>query len=99
MKNYRNYLKNCVPAILLFALSASPAAAQIFFGTPNIETGLNSKSVTFQGQTFVNQGLVGAGRVAANARDFNGDTLGSFSGMALDLSSWRKKSNGYSAIL
>lgn len=99
MKNYRNYLKNCVPAVLLLALSASPVAAQNFFGTQNIETGLNSKSVTFQGQIFVNQGLVGAGRVAATARDFHGDSLGSFSGMAIDLSTWRKTSNGYSAIL
>ena len=40
-------------------------------------------SVTFQGRRFVNHGLVAVGRLDAATRDFKGDTLGSFSGMAL----------------
>ncbi|AYV46788.1 hypothetical protein CFHF_02580 [Caulobacter flavus] len=48
--------------------------------------------VTFQGRTFVNHGLVAVGRLDAAARDFKGDTLGSFSGMALR--SWRRLPDG-----
>ena len=40
-------------------------------------------AVAFQGKTFVNHGLVAVGRLDAATRDFKGDTLGSFSGMAL----------------
>ena len=34
------------------------------------------------------------GRLSAATRDFAGETLGSFSGMALDLASWRRNANG-----
>ncbi|KQV57626.1 MULTISPECIES: esterase-like activity of phytase family protein [unclassified Caulobacter] len=50
------------------------------------------ETVAFQGQTFVNHGLVAVGRLDAATRDFKGDTLGSFSGMALR--SWRRLTNG-----
>jgi hypothetical protein len=49
-------------------------------------------SVAFQGRTFVNHGLVAVGRLGAATRDFKGDTLGSFSGMALR--SWRRLADG-----
>ena len=51
-------------------------------------------SVTLNGETFVNHGLVGVGRLGAATRDFKNDTLGSFSGMALDLASWRRLADG-----
>ena len=51
-------------------------------------------SATLGGQTFVNQGLVGAGRLDANTLDFRGETLGSFSGMAMDLTKWRRNADG-----
>jgi len=50
------------------------------------------ETVTLNGQTFINHGLVGAGHLSAAMRDFAGDTLGSFSGMALR--SWEKHSDG-----
>jgi hypothetical protein len=50
------------------------------------------ETVTFQGKTFVNHGLVAVGRLDGAARDFKGDTLGSFSGMALR--SWRRLPDG-----
>src|SRR5262249_6510449 len=61
----------------------------------------SAQSVVFQGQTFVNKGLVGVARVPSNARDQFGDTLGGFgSGMAMDLRSWHKNRDGsYSGIL
>jgi hypothetical protein len=60
-----------------------------------------AQPVVFQGQTFVNKGLVGVARVPSNARDQFGDTLGGFgSAMAMDLRSWRKDRNGnYSGTL
>jgi len=53
------------------------------------------QSVTFQGATFVNWGLVGVGRVPSNATDQFGETLGGFgSGMAMDLQNWHKNGDG-----
>ncbi|CAN5578060.1 esterase-like activity of phytase family protein [soil metagenome] len=49
-------------------------------------------SVSVAGRTFVNHGLVAVGRLDAATRDFQGDTLGSFSGMALR--SWRRLADG-----
>lgn len=73
-------------------LSSSAFAASDRYLTPNTS---NPTTVTFQGQTFVNQGLVGAGRVRSNLLDFRGETLGSFSGMAAIRELWRKDGNSY----
>jgi hypothetical protein len=55
----------------------------------------SAQPVTFQGQTFVNKGLVGVARVPSNAIDQFGDTLGGFgSGMAMDLESWHRNRDG-----
>ncbi|MFZ4605523.1 MAG: esterase-like activity of phytase family protein [Caulobacter sp.] len=83
---------------LLIATGAHAQSAT--YTTPNITTAAGATSVTFRGYTFVNQGLIGVGRVSATGRDFANETLGSFSGMAMDLSSWRRNSNGsYSGSL
>ena len=49
-------------------------------------------SVTLNGQSFINHGLVGAGHLSAATRDFAGDTLGSFSSMALR--DWKRQADG-----
>jgi hypothetical protein len=55
----------------------------------------SAQSVNFQGQTFVNKGLVGVARVPSNAVDQFGETLGGFgSGMAMDLESWHRNRDG-----
>ena len=55
----------------------------------------SAQSVVFEGQTFVNKGLVGVARVPSNAVDQFGETLGGFgSGMAMDLDSWHKNRDG-----
>jgi hypothetical protein len=55
----------------------------------------SAQSVNFQGQTFVNKGLVGVARVPSNAVDQFGETLGGFgSGMAMDLESWHRNHDG-----
>jgi hypothetical protein len=63
--------------------------------------GASAQSVKFEGDTFVNQGLVGVARVPSNAVDKFGDTMGGIgSGMAMDLQSWRQEPNGsYSGTL
>lgn len=55
----------------------------------------SAQSVTFEGKSFVNKGLVGAARVPSDAVDQFGDTLGGFgSGMAMDLAEWHKNHDG-----
>jgi len=55
---------------------------------PNTTGGVGS--VTLGARTFTNHGMVGAGRYTATGRDFNNDTLGSFSGMSFLNSTWRR---------
>lgn len=87
-------------AVSLFSLSAALATSTIAHAqsrqvtTPNVTTTAGSVAVTLNGTVFTNQGLVGAGRLSANTRDFNGETLGSFSGMALNLATWRRNADG-----
>lgn len=86
---------------LAAALAAQSAFAQSVVVTrPDITTASGPETRTLNGVTFTNQGLVGAGRLDARTRDFNGDTLGSFSGAAINLATWRRNANGgYSAVL
>lgn len=83
------------------ALLHSPAgAAPLSFTTPHIATNAGPSSVTFEGQTFVNQGLVGFARLpATTTKDFNGDTFGAFSSLDVLPGSWRKTATGYSGTL
>lgn len=46
------------------------------------------------GYIFVNQGLVGVGRIPAATRDKFGETLGSFSALTIDPKSWRRTADG-----
>jgi uncharacterized protein YhjY with autotransporter beta-barrel domain len=104
-KSVKARLMGASLAVLSFTL-AQQAWAQnntitANFPTQNLTTGLGAQNLVYPigGHTFVNKGLVGAGRSAASLRDFNMDTLGSFSGMALNLSSWRRNGNSYSGRL
>lgn len=77
------------------------AQAQSFAATsPHFVTTPGAVSVTMGGKTFVNQGMVGSVRLPADLHDFNGETLGSFSSLAVDLSTWRRGADGsYSGSL
>lgn len=79
---------------LALTLGQTAAAQSRQVTTANVTTGDNAASVTLNGTTFVNKGIQGAGRLDANTLDFRGETLGSFSGMALDLKSWRRNADG-----
>ena len=84
---WRKALKGAFLGAASLVLLASAAAA--------------ADSVTFKGQTFVNQGLVGVARVPSDTVDRFGDTLGGIgSAMAMDLDSWHKNRDGsYSGTL
>ncbi len=78
-------LAHLFPALLLVI---GPLAAQ------------PATSVTLNEQTFVNQGLVGVGRMPANLKDKFGETFGSFSAFAFQPGSWQRRANGsYSGTL
>ena len=77
------------------ALAAGAAHAQsLSYMTPHWTSEAGDATVTLGGQGFVNHGLVGVGRLSAATRDFNNETLGSFSSMALDPASWRRLKDG-----
>ncbi len=94
-------LSALVTGIALGTLMATNTLADpVAYTTPNIVTASGATSVAFKGQTFVNQGLQGVARLAAETtRDFNGDTFGAFSGMDLVPGSWRKTASGYTGVL
>jgi outer membrane autotransporter protein len=81
-------------ALALVVAPAAVSAQSRQVRAPNVSTADGATQVTIGGTTFTNQGIVGAGRLDANTRDFRDETLGSFSGMALDLTQWRRNPDG-----
>ena len=84
---------------LLTAATAFAQTGPVRVTTPNVINVAGATQVTVGGQTFVNTGIVGMGRVAAGTRDFNGDSIGAFSGMDINLSTWRRTATGYTGTL
>jgi uncharacterized protein YhjY with autotransporter beta-barrel domain len=81
-------------------LGTDAMAAPLVFTRPNIATNAGPSSVTFGGQTFVNQGLQGVARLPATSTvDFNGDTFGAFSSLDVLPGTWRKTATGYAGTL
>ena len=66
-------------AALLLTASAAPAA----------------ETITAGGLAYINHGLAGVGRIPAVTRDKFGETFGSGSGLAVDVSSWQRSGAGY----
>lgn len=60
---------------------------------------LGANAFTVGEPTFVDQGLVGSGRLPAGTVDFLGDTLGSFSSLAIDKASWHRVDDHYEGLL
>jgi hypothetical protein len=90
-------MRRSLLSVLVAAMLAGTAHAQSQSGSQTYTTrhwsdAAGDVSVRFAGQTFVNHGLVAVGRLDAATLDFQGDTLGSFSGMALR--SWRRLADG-----
>ena len=76
-------------------LAVRGLAAVLAFGVCVASAEAADRSVTVGGQTFVNKGLVGVGRMPATLRDKFGETFGSGSGMTVDPQSWRRTDAGY----
>jgi hypothetical protein len=87
------YLMVAAASVAVLA-AASARADSVAYTAPNLISTLDPASVTLNGSTFVNQGLVGTARLPSDLHDFNGETLGSFSGMAIDLATWRRGPDG-----
>jgi hypothetical protein len=87
------WIRSSLLASVASIVFSSALSAQTFT-TPNVITTDGPVSVSVGGLTFTNQGMVGAGRLSATSTDFLGDTLGSFSGLAIDPRTWRMNANG-----
>ena len=55
---------------------------------------IRAQTVTLDGITFSQQGLVGVGRVDGDKRDRLNETFGSLSGLALDVRTWQRSASG-----
>lgn len=80
-------------ALLLATLSASGYSA------PHEAAGAAPRTLQLRGRTYVDKGLVAAGRLPAGTVDFLGDTLGSFSSLAVQPGTWKRTANGYEGVL
>ena len=83
---------------LVSTLSHTVMAALLAAALLPASLALGGEAVTIGGRSYVNQGLVGAGRIPADLRDRFGETFGSGSGLAVDPGSWQRTSDGYEGI-
>ena len=88
----RRRLTGTAAALMLLAFAGAAGAQSQTYLTPHWDQTAGEVAVTFGGKTYVNHGLVAAGWLPAATRDFRGETLGSFSSMAL--SNWKKMADG-----
>ena len=79
--------------LLLATLSASGYSA------PHEAAGAPPRTLQLGGRTYVDKGLVAAGRLPAGTVDFLGDTLGSFSSLAVQPGTWKRTATGYEGVL
>lgn len=85
--------------ILLSWLLPALAVAEEPVLRPHLDRTDGARGVSPHGQTFVNQGLVGAGRLPAGTVDFLGDTLGSFSSLQIAPGSWKRVGDHHEGVL
>ncbi|MEI9926903.1 MAG: esterase-like activity of phytase family protein [Sphingomonas sp.] len=86
-------------ALILLGLFSAVAGGEEPITRPHLDRAAGARSVSLHGQTFVNQGLAGAGRLAAGTVDFLGDTLGSFSSLQIAPGSWKRVGEHYEGVL
>jgi hypothetical protein len=88
----RRRLAGTVAGLAALAFAVGAAAQSSTFVTPHWDISPGDVTVSFGGKTYVNHGLVAVGWLPAATRDFKGETLGSFSSMAL--ADWKKTADG-----
>src|ERR1700761_2999865 len=81
-----------IVSLIALATATGAAAQSQTYTTRHWTEAPGDVPVTLNGQTFVNHGLVAAGHLSAATLDFAGDTLGSFSSMALR--DWKREADG-----
>ncbi|WMJ69440.1 esterase-like activity of phytase family protein [Stenotrophomonas sp. 24(2023)] len=82
--------------LLTSLLSTAPVAGH---AAPHEAQGTPPRTVQAGGRRYVDKGLVAAGRLPAGTVDFLGDTLGSFSSLAVQPGTWRRTADGYEGTL
>lgn len=85
--------------MILCALLPGLAAGKEAITRPHLDQTAGARSMPLNGQTYVNHGLAGTGRLAADTLDFLGDTLGSFSSLKIAPGSWKRVGAHYEGIL
>jgi hypothetical protein len=85
--------------VLLLWLFPAFAGAEESVTRPHLDLTDGAHSASLNGQTFVNQGLVGAGVLPAGTIDFLGDALGSFSSLRVAPGSWKRVGDHYEGVL
>ena len=89
-------MRTLTRSLLVAAATITLSAGPITYTTPNLDTtavGV-TKTVSFNGASYLNKGLVGVGTFTSSAIDGLGDTLGSFSSFKVDATTWRKNADG-----
>ena len=89
-------MRTLTRSLLLAAATISLSAGPVNYLAPNLDTtpyGV-TKTVSFNGASYLNKGLVGVGTFTSSAIDGLGDTLGSFSSFKVDATTWRKNADG-----
>lgn len=86
-------------ALICLWLLPTLAVAEEPIRRPHIDQTAGPSSVTLNGKSFTNQGLVGAGSLPAATVDFLGDTLGSFSSLQIAPGSWKRVGDHYEGVL
>ena len=92
-------IRTAVAAGGLLASAGLAQAQSLDVRVPNLQRTDDPVSVAAGGTVVVNQGLQGVGRLPATTRDFLGDSLGSFSSLAVDLATWRRSGDTYTGTL
>jgi hypothetical protein len=97
----RRRLAGTVAAVVLAfggSMTTHASAQSLSYLAPHWDKSAGDVTVSFGGKTYVNHGLVAVGWLPAATRDFKGESLGSFSSMAL--SGWKRNADGsYSGTL
>lgn len=88
----RRRLAGTIVGFAALVLATGASAQSATYTTPHWEKSAGDVTVSFGGKTYVNHGLVAVGWLPAATRDFNGESLGSFSSMAL--SNWKRAADG-----
>lgn len=86
-------------ALILLWLFPAFASGEESIPRPHLDQTAGARSVSLHDQTYVDQGLVGAGRLPADTVDFLGDTLGSFSSLQIAPGSWKRVGDHYEGVL